>query len=301
MIRDSVKALEVMRLLRRIGGAKPKITFEGITYPDLNDIDGWMEVIKDLEDEGYVIKEVYDRIIKCPNCGSLAVRSRYHCPTCNSFNLEKSRIIQHTICGYTSSEREFKKNEKMICPRCGGELTKENVDYVILGWSYECIDCGKRTAYPIIKHKCLSCGYEFTSRESIYEPIHMYRLSEKGLESLETGSLIADVIKSIFEGEGYTVEIGGVVSGTSGLKHKFSVVVKSEKGIVGIDIHSGEELTTPEMVSFITKTYDAGIPHILFCHRAGEDVKESSKTYGAIVIENYDFNRLREVVKEVLG
>ena len=294
-------AVEILKTIKEKGELTPEIKNEEIVYPDISNNDEWRETLAELEAGEYVERRVYDRIIKCPNCASTNVRSRYHCPACKSFNLEKTRIIQHTLCGYTGSEIEFRRDGRLVCPRCENELMKLRVDYLLLGWSFECLECRKRTANPIVRHKCSVCKYEFSSSESEYVPVYSYVLTEKGKKAIEEAWFISEVIKESLEEEGYKVEIGGERPGISGLRHRYSLVVEGSKGAAGVDIHSKEELTMPDLLSYMTKTYDTNIPYILVSGKAGEKIKAAGRSYGAIVVDGFDLERLKKVIREVIG
>ena len=87
---------------------------------------------------GLLEAEEYERVLRCPKCGSFRIRTRLLCPYCNSFKVTPTRLIQHTLCGYSGPEAEFVKEKEKICPSCGAKLEKEGVDYVIFGRIFYC-------------------------------------------------------------------------------------------------------------------------------------------------------------------
>jgi hypothetical protein len=46
--------------------------------------------LNNLHEAGILEKELYDKIIFCPKCGSASVSTRYCCPFCKSFDIQKS-------------------------------------------------------------------------------------------------------------------------------------------------------------------------------------------------------------------
>ena len=78
------------------------------------------EFLNKLYETGILERELYDRIIYCPFCGSPNISTRYCCPYCGSFNVKKSSLIEHIQCGYIDIEEKFiNKNGTLTCPKCG--------------------------------------------------------------------------------------------------------------------------------------------------------------------------------------
>ena len=76
----------------------------GYLYPVVEDIVGDASQVEPflskLHAAGVLERKLYDKIIFCPNCGSADVSTRYCCPFCKSFNIQKSSLIEHVKCGY---------------------------------------------------------------------------------------------------------------------------------------------------------------------------------------------------------
>lgn len=301
MVSKPLVAMEILRNIRVRGELKPEVRGEDLIYPDLLEHEDWEEVLAELVIEGYVTRKVYDRIIKCPNCASMNIRSKYTCPACKSFNLEKTRIMQHTLCGFTGSELEFKRGEELVCPKCGNKLTAFRVDYIVFGWSFECLECRKRSINPVVVHTCNLCKAQFTPQEAEYVPVYSYVLTDKGVKALEEVSFLAEAIKEELISEGYKVWSKGERPGVSGMKHHFSIVVEGERGMVGVDFHPERELTTSDLLSYMVKVYDSNVPYILVSEEAGEDVKNAGRAYGARVISGFNIENVKKVIKEVVG
>jgi hypothetical protein len=85
----------------------------------------------------------------CPSCGSQNVSTRYCCPYCKSFNIQKGSLIEHVKCGYMDVEENFRKGEKLVCPKCHEELKKPDVDYKRLEYGARAKTAAKTLTYRL--------------------------------------------------------------------------------------------------------------------------------------------------------
>ncbi len=150
---------------------------------------------------GLLEAEEYDRVLRCPKCGSFRIRTRLVCPYCNSFKVTPTRLIQHTLCGYSGPEAEFVKEKEKICPSCGAKLEKEGVDYVIFGRIFYCASCKRIFKTPKIMLTCENKetlvhepGFTFDPIDADYVSLKRYKITEKGIEMIESGELIMESI-----------------------------------------------------------------------------------------------------------
>ena len=110
------------------------------------------EFLSHLFDVGVLRRELYDKIIYCPKCGSANISVRYCCPYCKSFNVHKSSLIEHVKCGYMDVEENFRHGNDILCPKCNQKLEKSGVDYRQAGIWCTCNECNRSFDIPSTDH-----------------------------------------------------------------------------------------------------------------------------------------------------
>lgn len=193
---------------------------------------------------GLLRRRVYDRVVRCPKCGSIRSVVRLHCPHCGSHNVEPARILTHVLCGYTGIEPEFKKEdgEVLVCPSCGRELGEGDCE--VIGDVFSCLDCSSRFPMPDVKFECKSCGSVFGIHEIDYTPVYEYEVVKEALSEVSK-RMALDVAKGVLRKHGFRLVEPPVIVGDSGITHTFDIVgVKKDKkvAISHYDSSSGESL-----------------------------------------------------------
>lgn len=210
----------------------------GITYPILTralTIGQYYQtkLINQLVKEGYLSPILVDKVIRCPKCKSYRVITRYHCPSCGSFNIDKVSLISHKICGYIGTDKEFLvKDNQLICPKCK-QVLKEG-EYTVMGRVLECLDCKLRFDQPVIKHKCLQCGHEFDVLEADYVPVYKYNVKLNIIRE-HIGEITMELLRVTLSSLGFRL-VDRVITGKSGIMHTFDIVAQRDDLKVGIDI-----------------------------------------------------------------
>ncbi len=156
-----------------------------------------------LKQLGLINSEEVDRVLRCPVCGSYRIRTRLACPNCKSYKVSPTRLIQHTICGYTAPEVEFVTEEgKKKCPSCGLELKEEGIDYTIFGRIFYCDSCKRMFKTPQVEFICENAdtiahepGLKFSPIDAKYNKLHKYYMSSTGIALFENGKLIIEALK----------------------------------------------------------------------------------------------------------
>lgn len=122
-----------------------------------------LEHLKQLQSSGKVTVVDDIKEISCNICDSVKIGQTFHCPSCNSSNFKRSKLIEHYKCGNFSEEEYYKNN---VCPKCRKEIKVLGVDYKIFENYYICNDCGNKFPEPAILYLCLRCNNRFKIDEA---------------------------------------------------------------------------------------------------------------------------------------
>jgi len=249
MIKDPRAIRLVERLLDgRIAEINPEIDITsklGFRYPLADSIletpsDEGIRIIEELEESGVLKKSFYDKLPKCPSCGSFETRPGSYCPKCGSAHLTKGSVIEHYACGYIGFEREFQTesaSEKGIapsltCPKCHKELKQLGVDYSRPGFFYKCNSCGEMTNEPDIKWRCSDCGSTYTHREIDEIDTYSYRLNEANRRKVELEIIPKRQIQEYLGKEGYEIQSSVKIMGKSGAEHEVDIFATKKTGFM---------------------------------------------------------------------
>ena len=270
----------VLRLLYRLASnlnlkITPKIDGSNVSYPLLDEVLGEKQVENDflskLCDEGFLIKEVYDKIYLCPNCGSADLRPRLQCPACGSINLVRGETIVHYQCGYVDFVDKFMVSEDTLkCPRCGRILKQVGIDYGEPGQVYRCLDCGEFFYYPVENWVCKKCDHKFKAAEAQVETIYSFKLNEDKRDAIEKVLFHVKPLAEALEDLGYQVKCFHEFEGNSGSKHIVDIYATHNGGkhrwpkklIIDVEERvEGKTVTTDEFLKFVVKAYDLKEKH----------------------------------------
>ena len=237
----------------------------GYHYPIVETIVGEASQIEPflnkLHAAGVLKRKLYDKIIFCPNCSSADVSTRYCCPFCKSFNIQKSSLIEHVKCGYMDLEENFLEGEKYVCPKCHEELTKIDVDYRKAGIWCTCDDCNKNFDIPVPAHFCRSCNANFNFEEALIKDVYSYTLTENvKAESFLNWFLVAAIREFLMKG-GLTVESPALLKGKSGTNHSFDIVAYrdgAKQKVIVLDLATSTENIVSEqpVIALFAKIFD---------------------------------------------
>jgi len=268
-------------------------------YPVVEKIVGASELVDDflkqLTNANILKRELYDRTVYCPKCGSVRISIHYDCPYCKSFNVEKSALVEHMSCGYIDTEEKFHTKEKLVCPRCNKELTKPDLDYRKAGVWCICHNCGKNFDIPVASHFCRDCHSAFSYEDAGFWDFYAYTLTAEARKEASLGWIMADPIRQFLEDDGYRVETPGFLEGKSGASHVFNVTAsrrEGEKETIVIDIATSteDEVTEQPVIALFAKIYDVNPAKAYFIAipQINENGKKMAKLYNINLIEAKD-------------
>lgn len=250
------------------------------------------DFLVELSRVGILEKELYDKILFCPHCGSPKISIHYNCPHCGSFDVKKSALIEHIKCGYIDTEEHFKGEDNLICPRCGKELVKSNVDYKKAGIWCTCNDCQKSFDIPIPSHFCRNCRKNFIFEDAIYKNVYSYKLSNEAKKEASLGWILVAPIREFLESQDFKVETPGFLKGKSGASHMFDIAAYKPdvaKEVTVIDLATSAEDTVSEqpVIAMFAKIYDVTPDNacLIAIPKITENGKKMAKLYNITLVE----------------
>ncbi len=285
----------------------------GYRYPQAEAILGdpvtTEEFLNRLYEMGFLKRELYDKIIPCPACGSANVSTRYRCPYCENFNIKKSSLTEHVSCGYIDTEERFRNKGKLVCPKCGVELTKPDVDYRKAGVWCSCNECEKSFDIPVPSHFCRECNEDFTFEDADSRSIYSYSLDRALLKEAGVHYMLVAPVKAFFHSRGFKVESPGFLKGKSGASHIFDIIAspkEATKKVIAIDVASsqtGGAVSEQSIISMFAKIFDVA-PYkscLIAIPRMSDNGKKLADLYKIKLIEAADQNVAIEALDAILS
>lgn len=283
----------------------------GYGYPLVESIVGSSseanKLLKRLHEVGVLNRELYDKIIFCPHCNSANVSIHYCCPYCKSFDVKKSVLIEHVQCGYIDVEEKFKVGNKLVCPKCGKDLSKVDVDYRKAGIWCSCNECGKSFDIPVTSHFCRDCRETFTFEDCVYENVYAYTLSEKAVKEAGLGLVLVAPIKEFLEKNGFKVESPGFLKGKSGASHMFDITafrsgISRDVTVIDLATSVNNVVSEQPVIAMFAKTYDVAPDKacLIAIPEMSENGKRMAALYNIELIEAKDQNAAVEALKRIM-
>ena len=280
----------------------------GYRYPVVDAIVGdpssTDKFLQSISEAGILKRELYDKIVYCPSCDTANVSMHYCCPHCKSFDVRKSALIEHIQCGYIDTEEKFRKDDKLVCPRCRKELTRADVDYHKAGVWCTCNECGKSFDIPVPAHFCRDCRRNFTFEEALYKDVYSYSLTPEAMKEATLGWILIAPIREFLESRGFKVESPGFLKGKSGASHMFDITASPsgvERNITVIDLATSTDDIVSEQpaIAMFAKIYDVAPDRacLVAIPRMSENGKKLAALYKIELVEAKDQNEAIKALK----
>jgi len=240
---------------------------------------------------GILEKELYDKIVFCPKCGSASVSTRYCCPFCKSFDIQKSALVEHIKCGYMDTEDKFCKGEKYVCPKCNEELKQIDVDYQKAGIWCACRNCKKSFDTPVTMHFCRNCGETYTFEDAVIKDFYAYSLKENVTAESSINLFLVSAIREFLMKERMNVESPGLLRGKSGANHSFDIVAypsdKSRAIVVDLAMSTGPVVSEQPVIALFAKIFDVSPDksYLIAIPKLSENGKKMAELYKILAIE----------------
>jgi hypothetical protein len=283
----------------------------GYRYPVIEAIVGDASHVESflskLYQAGVLEKQLYDKVISCPKCGSSNVSFRYCCPFCKSFDVQKSSLIEHVKCGYMDVEANFRQGDKYVCPKCHEELRKIDVDYRKAGVWCTCKDCSKSFDIPVSEHFCRNCHANSTFEEAQIKDVYSYTLKDSVREESSLSWLLVAPIREFLIKEGLKVESPAFLKGKSGANHSFDIVAYKGEGsqkVIVVDLAKSTENVVSEqpVIALFAKIFDVSPERafLIAIPRLSENAKKMVELYNIHAIEAKNQDEAVKALKEKL-
>jgi predicted RNA-binding Zn-ribbon protein involved in translation (DUF1610 family) len=246
LIADDPKTVCVFEYLIRSDKNELVPAFEasmGFFYPDIVNNCGVtakesVEISKKIINLGLGSKVYHDQVLKCQACVADQVSVRFHCPFCNSTEIDKELLIEHVADGVMALLSSFKKKEgKLVCPGCGKTLEQEGKDYRNVGIWYGCLSCKKQFDTPKVKYVCRTCNKEIDIQDVVISAVYRVVIKKEVIDELSTRLLICKPVSDALMEVKLTPTMPGILEGKSGISHTFGIMgTNKNKKIVAIDL-----------------------------------------------------------------
>jgi predicted RNA-binding Zn-ribbon protein involved in translation (DUF1610 family) len=309
---------EVQRLLRALRDGKIEVLepkFDGehsISYPAAADVTGASaeeleSILNELSSLGVLSSSVVDNVAICLTCGSFRLMIQARCLTCGSPNLLRGVMIEHLACGHLDLEENFKKGERLICPRCGKTLKTIGVDYRRPGVLYRCLSCGGVSPNPRKRYTCTS-GHSFDEGDLVIREVKSYKLNPAKRALIEEETVEFKPALEKFS-DIWRFEVPALIKGQSGVEHEFPFALWPNEEASGGKPDVVAELSTHEkevnltqVLAFQAKAADVEASRKIFMAMPKLDAKGRllSSNYGMHVVEAKTARELHEKVANVL-
>jgi len=238
-----------------------------ITYPileqighDKNDID-FLDHLASPE-INILKKLTHERILVCPEhpqCFALSPRNC--CISCQSTDISKLQLIEHTGCGYLAESNEFK--EKLTdgvssCPSCKKKINNLKEDFRVAGNWCKCNHC--KTKFDDCKFKlhCRQFDHDFDMGLADYYSVSSYEVVNKTEQLSNDELLVISEIKELLVSNEFFPEEDSKVKGKSGIEHEVNLYGTNSEGksiVVFIEI-AGTEINESKVNEIIMKVND---------------------------------------------
>lgn len=157
-------------------------------------------ILEDAEKAGLLKSTFVDKIHICPQCTAGFHNFRELCPKCGSSDLTSQALIHHFVCAHVGPERDYKRSNILICPKCNRELRHIGVDYDKPSVIFECHDCGEYFQDPNIKVLCFNCKTENNVENLKPKDIKNYTITRYGIGIVKASLFHEEYSESKFPG-----------------------------------------------------------------------------------------------------
>lgn len=160
-------------------------TISGYVFPPLQPLlpksdTGLLETLEYLETQKLLSASFINNAYACTHCGCAFLNFFETCPDCGSNDLKLDELIHHFKCAYVGELSDFRRDDKLICPKCDKSLKHIGVDYDKTSIVYHCNQCGNIFQEPGVMTTCYNCQRETEPENQVQRTIQSYSITAIG-------------------------------------------------------------------------------------------------------------------------
>ena len=139
-------------------------------------------------ERGFLTEDFVDVMHLCSNCHGGFINYREICPKCSTRKMTSQNTIHHFVCGNVGPESDYKRDNRLVCPKCDRQLRHIGVDYDKPSMVIEC-ENGHIFQEPNMETFCFNC-HEVNKIEEILEvKANEYHLTASGADMALSGKV----------------------------------------------------------------------------------------------------------------
>ncbi len=168
----------------------------GFRYPATDGLDDSPDAGDPIDDldflrrRNYLERRFHDTVISCPFCTHHDLHVREVCPACGSADLRALEMIHHFRCSFVGPIDDFRRGDKLVCPKCRGVLRHIGLDHDKPTDTVQCASCNSGFQEPDVATRCRSCSRPFPPEQAQRRRIYAYSLTAAGRFAAEVGSFM---------------------------------------------------------------------------------------------------------------
>jgi hypothetical protein len=268
-----------------------------------------IDFLDDLVSEGVLNKEVYEKLIICPDHPDAYSSSvRLYCPKCNSLNVDKLNLYEHRRCGFIteSTEFDFSNPKNSTCPSCKKKITDYKKEIRVPAMWHQCIDCTEKFDNAIIKLYCRQHEHDFETNSGQFVTTYAYKLKDYEAPITSDDDKMHEDLASLLNEFNFTTEFKASVKGKSGNAHKIPIYAKNNAtgdAITIFVVKKPENLEQSDINAILIPILDIGPKNILLLSSSAVDegVAPLAKQYGIEIISDPDLSRIIQHIDEFVS
>ena len=310
----------VSNLIQKINETKekmisPQVDLDSgkISYPILSEIGESENNVEFLEKltqnpNDYLIKTTYEKLLTCPqHPTSLSINVRLYCPKCNSIDVEKLYLVEHSKCGFIAEKKKFelsKENKITKCPQCKKEIVNESKEIHVPGMWHLCNGCSEKFDEVSLKLFCRKHNHDFELKNADTLDIPGFKIKEEEIEETKDTKQISSNLNRLLLTKGFKVENNYSLQGKSGQYHKIDIFAKNDQGKTVLIFlkKSDSEIDNSEINSKIIQVLDTSpnVAILIGFASISEKAKTIASGYNVAIIASQNPEEISSNVENIL-
>lgn len=151
----------------------------GVDYGALLPVADAVRHAERLAANGLLRRKHFDKLHRCPSCGSSRLNVREECEHCRSSELVEVGLLHHYRCAYLGPAHDFEAPDgRLICPKCERELRHYGSDHERAGEAIQCLACGHVGEAAAVGFVCMDCTFHFDAATAQSHVVYSYQVTD---------------------------------------------------------------------------------------------------------------------------